>query len=128
MKFSLESLSDVNSIHGYDNNSIVIKTINNSDFLTLNTSLILTPKKIITEWSINHIAELSVSDVEYFKSLDTEVLILAQQSGAQVPPEILVKFAEQAIGVESMLLGAACRTYNLLVAEGRQVVLAVNFN
>ena len=111
MKFSLESLSDVNRIHAYDNNSIVIKTKKNSDFLT-----------------INHITDLTVSDVDYFKSLDTEVLILVQKSSVQLPPEILVKFAQQAIGVESMLLGAACRTYNLLVAEGRQVVLAVNFN
>lgn len=128
MKFSLESLSDVNRIHAYDNNSIVIKTKNNSDFLTINTSLIITPNNIITEWPINHITDLTVSDVDYFKSLDTEVLILVQKSSVQLPPEILVKFAQQAIGVESMLLGAACRTYNLLVAEGRQVVLAVNFN
>jgi uncharacterized protein len=128
MKFSLESLSDVNRIHAYDNESIVIKTKNNSDFLTINTRLIITPSKIITEWPIHPIAELSVSDIEYFKSLDTEVLILAQQSTVQLPPPILVKFAEQAIGVEAMLLGPGCRTYNLLVAEGRQVVLAVNFN
>jgi len=127
MKFSLESLSDVNRIHAYDNTSIVIKTKNNSDVLTINNSLIITPNTIVTEWPINPIAKLSVDDIEYFKSLDTEVLILAQQSGVQVPPEILVKFSEQAIGVESMLLGPACRTYNLLVAEGRQVVLAVNF-
>jgi len=128
MKFSLESLSDVNRIHAYDNTSIVIKTKNNSDVLTINNSLIITPNTIVTEWPINPIAKLSVDDIKYFKSLDTEVLILAQQSGVQVPPEILVKFSEQAIGVESMLLGPACRTYNLLVAEGRQVVLAVNFN
>ena len=128
MKFSLESLADVNRIHAYDNDSIVIKEKNNSDFLTIKTSLIITPHKIITEWPINHIADLSISDIEYFKSLDTEVLILVQQSTVQLPPPILVKFAEQAIGVESMLLGPGCRTYNLLVAEGRQVVLAVNFS
>ncbi|RKZ85281.1 MAG: hypothetical protein DRQ39_07350 [Gammaproteobacteria bacterium] len=127
MKFSLEPLADVNHIHAYDNNSIVIKAKDNFDSLTFDTSLIITPQKIITEWPINHIVELSISDVDYFKSLGTEVLILAQQSSTQLPPEILVKFAEQAIGVESMLLGPACRTYNLLVAEGRQVVLAVNF-
>jgi uncharacterized protein len=39
----------------------------------------------------------------------------------------MIEFYAQAIGVECMPLGAACRTYNLLVAEDRNVVLVVIF-
>ena len=128
MKFSLEAPDGANQIHTYDNHSIIIKTKNDSDLLTVETSLILTPDQIITEWPINCMADFVVSDIEYFKSLKPEVLILTQGLNDPVPPEIVVKFVDQAIGVESMLLGAACRTFNLLVAEGRNAVLAVNFN
>lgn len=128
MKFSLEAPSGANQIHSYDDNSIVISTIDSPDLQTIDTRLILTPSQLITEWTINNITELSDSDVAYFKSLDPEVLIFAQNSNFQIPPKIIVKFSQQAIGVESMLLGAACRTYNLLAAEGRRVVLAINFD
>ena len=128
MKFSLEIPNGVNQIHAYDNNSIVIKTKNDSDLLTINTNLIVTPDQIITDRPINQLTEISVSDINYLTSLEPEVLILTQKSGTQLLTEIVVKFAKYAIGVELMPLGAACRTYNLLVSEGRKVVLVVDFD
>jgi len=128
VKFSLEAPVGANQIHAYDDSSVVIKPKNDSDLLIIRSSLILTPDQLITDWPINRIADLSMCDIGYFKSLEPEVLILTQGFSEHVSPEITVKFVDQAIGVEAMLLGPACRTFNLLVAEGRNVVLAVNFD
>lgn len=72
--------------------------------------------------------QLDMSDVKELKNLDPEVLILAHGSSVySLPSKLMIGFYAQAIGVECMPLGAACRTYNLLVAEDRKVVLAVIF-
>ena len=126
MKFSQEVPSDTNLIHEYDENFIVIKTAD-SELITVDASLILTSNQVITEYTINPIIDFSISDIKYIKNLDPEVVILTYGSSVQLPPQVIVNFSKQAIGVEVMSLGAACRTYNLLVTEGRRVVLVLNF-
>lgn len=125
MKFSLESRSDINEIISYDDDHIVIRPRNNSELLRLDTNLILTPNKIVQNRTLS--SSVEQDELHYLKTLEPEVLILTQVAGIHVSPQTLVKFAEHSIGVESMLLGAACRTYNLLAHEGRQVVFVVSF-
>jgi len=126
MKFSLESDSGVNEITSYDDNHIVIRPRNNPELLRFEENLILTPTKIIQNKTIS--AEIDSDELRYLKSLEPEVLILTKLTSAHLSPHVLVKFSQQSMGVESMLLGAACRTYNLLAAEGRRVVFAVGFS
>jgi len=126
MKLSLESHSDINEIISYDDEHVVIRPRNNSELLRLEDNLILTPNKIIQNKTISENVEYD--ELNFLKNLEPEVLVLTKISLEHLPPQILVKFAKQSIGVESMPLGAACRTYNLLAAEGRHVVFAVNFN
>ena len=42
-----------------------------------------------------------------------------------IAPEIQQYFTKKHIGVEIMTTGAACRTYNVLLAEGRNVAAAL---
>ncbi|NOQ81501.1 MAG: hypothetical protein GQ548_03115 [Methylophaga sp.] len=125
MKFSLESRSDINEIISYDDDHIVIRPRNNSELLRLDTNLILTPNKIVQNRTLS--SSVEQDELHYLKTLEPEVLILTQVTGLPVSPQVLVKFSEHSIGVESMPLGAACRTYNLLANEGRQVVFVVSF-
>lgn len=128
MKFSLEAISDANIIHSYDEDFILVRSKEYAELKRLDSSLILMPNQIISDWHIKDITQLDVSDVKKLKNLDPEVLILAHGSSVySLPPKLMVEFYVQAIGVECMPLGAACRTYNLLVAEDRKVVLAVIF-
>jgi len=126
MKFSQEIPQDTNLIHEYDEQCIVINT-KDSALLTVDTSLILSSNHVITEYTINPIIDFSISDISYLKNLDPEVVLLTYGSSVQLSPQIIANFSEQIIGVEVMSLGAACRTYNLLVSEGRRVVLVINF-
>ena len=63
---------------------------------------------------------------EHFEALlatDPEVVLLG--TGEQhrfAHPRLLASLASRRIGIESMSTGAACRTYNILMAEGRRVV------
>ncbi|NOQ94923.1 MAG: hypothetical protein GQ547_09860 [Methylophaga sp.] len=123
---SLESNSDINEIISYDDNHVVIRPRNNSDLLRLEESFILTPTLIVPKKRISDVVE--PDELDYLKTLEPEVLILTKTAGQQLSPHALVKFSQQSMGVESMLIGAACRTYNLLAAEGRHVVLIVRFD
>ena len=129
MKFSLETISDANQIYSYDSDHVVIKQKQTHELLRLDSSLIVTPNHVIMDWQVNDISKLSADDIRYLISLKPEVLILADRLALYpLPPKITVEFSRLAIGVEVMPLGAACRTYNLLLAEDRQVVLAINFS
>ncbi len=128
MKFSQEDPTDAHRIQSYDLKSIVIQSGNQPERTTVTTDFILTAEQIVLPWPINATTDFNADDVAYFKSLDTEVLLLAQETLIRLSPAILVEFSKQAIGVEQMPIGSACRTFNLLIAEGRQVALAVNFD
>jgi uncharacterized protein len=128
MKFSLEEKSGANEIHSYGDDFIAIRSTELAYLKRLDSSLIMTPNQIISDWHIKDITQLEISDIAELKKLDPEVLILANGSSiSSLSPQLMVEFYAQAIGVECMPIGAACRTYNLLVAEGRKVVLAIIF-
>lgn len=123
MKFSLEAPNDANQIHSYDNNGVVIKHNQSTQHYATDSTLIITPNQIITDCSINDITGLTTSDIAYFESLQAEVILFSDKNNKRLSPQIMVEFSRHAIGVEIMALGAACRTYNLLVSEDRQVIL-----
>ena len=51
-----------------------------------------------------------------------EVVIFGSGSRLRFPhPRLTAQLAKQRIGVETMDFGAACRTYNILMSEGRRV-------
>lgn len=126
MKLSLESHSDINEITSYDDNHVVIRSCNSLDLLRLEENFILTPTLVVPNKTISDVVE--PNELDYLKALEPEVLILSKVAEQQLSPHVLVTLSQQAIGVESMLIGAACRTYNLLAAEGRHVVLVVKFD
>ena len=128
MKFSQEDTTDVHSIKSYDTSSIVIQSADKSGLTTLTTPFILSTDQLITVWPINNILDFNSDDVKYFKVLDIEVLIIGQLIVTRLTGPTLVKFSEQGIGIEQMPIGAACRTYNLLISEGRRVALVINFD
>ena len=128
MKFSQEDTTDVHSIKSYDTSSIVIQSADKSGLTTLTTPFILSTDQLITVWPINNILDFNSDDVKYFKVLDIEVLIIGQVIVTRLTGPTLVKFSEQGIGIEQMPIGAACRTYNLLISEGRRVALVINFD
>ena len=89
-------------------------------------SVILGARGESEPWNCSSFAELTPAHFERLAGLDAEVLLFG--SGARirfVPPQWLRPLVERGIGLETMDTAAACRTYNVLVGEGRRVVAAL---
>ncbi|MCY7315465.1 MAG: Mth938-like domain-containing protein [Rubrivivax sp.] len=89
-------------------------------------SLIVPWSGPVQAWGAASLAELLPAHFERLAALRPEVVIFG--SGARLrfaPPALMRSLIDQRIGVETMDTGAACRTYNVLLSEGRPVVAAL---
>jgi uncharacterized protein len=92
-------------------------------------NLILLPESIILEWSTATPATLSEADMQKLLALGTEIILLGTGNKLRFPPSPLLRpFAPAGIGLEVMDAQAACRTFNILAAEGRKVAAAILFD
>lgn len=55
------------------------------------------------------------------------ILIGSSEKNWRFPMSLQASLSQKGIGVESMSIGAACRTFNILIGEGRKVVLGILF-
>jgi uncharacterized protein len=119
MRFNLDRPATLNVVRAY---SPGLLRIGEREF---SRSVILAAEALI-DWRPQHVGELTAVDLEPVLALRPEVLLLG--SGArQVFPaaELLAPLYAARVGFEVMDTGAACRTYNVLVAEGRAVAAAL---
>jgi uncharacterized protein len=84
--------------------------------------LILSPERIITGWGPAEPAGLSVAHLEPLIALAPQLIVIGTGARQVFPDPLVLQTAlAEGLGVEVMDTGAACRTYNLLMAEGRKV-------
>ena len=89
-------------------------------------SLLLLPDRIDEAWGPDGFADLTAEHLAPLASLGCDVLLLGTGSRQRFPAAALLRpLIEAKIGVEAMDTPAACRTYNILVAEGRKVAAAL---
>jgi uncharacterized protein len=89
-------------------------------------SLIVTAASLIEGWRPTRMDDLQSADLEPILALKPEVLLVGSGVRQQFPDRaILASLYAARIGFEIMDTGAACRTYNVLVAEGRAVAAAL---
>ena len=121
MKIDYVLKSDgLNIVDAYSQGAVVISNV------TYQSSLILSATDIINDWPPQTSAELTAQHLQQVISLDPEIMILGTGSKIVFPPdEVLQPVISNQIGYEIMDTGAACRSYNFLVAEGRRVVAAL---
>ena len=91
------------------------------------SSLIVMAERILT-WSASDFSGLKAEDFQNLKDLGVEIVLLGTGPKQRFPhPALVAPLAQAGIGVEVMDLKAACRTYNILVAEARRVAAALLF-
>ena len=96
----------------------------NEDVLT--RSLIISPHQLINDWPPQTFEELTASHLISAAALQPEILLLGTGAQLRFPhPSLLADLHSQGIGIEVMDTAAACRTYNILVSEGRRVTAAL---
>jgi uncharacterized protein len=90
-------------------------------------SLVVLPEKIIP-WPAQGFDTLSAENFVFLKNLNVEIVLLGTGTRQRFPhPRLTSTLTSSGIGVEVMDLKAACRTYNILVAEERKVAAALLF-
>ena len=89
-------------------------------------SIVVSADEVRSEWRVSSFDILSEADFTYFLDLQPDVLLLGTGIQQRFPhPRLYRTLTDARIGVECMTTPAACRTYNILVAEGRKVVAAI---
>lgn len=89
-------------------------------------SIVLTSTQLIDDWPPQHINQLKPSDFTTIAQVNPEVVLLGTGKQQHFPPAaMMATLIEHNIGYEIMDTAAACRTYNVLVAEGRNVIAAL---
>jgi len=120
MKFTLETNSRVNLIRSYSANEIRIGE------QRLSASCIVSADTLIADWEPASFAELTPAHMEKVLALKPEVVLLGTGPVQRFPPAAIRQvLAARAVGLEVMDLGAACRTFNILVQEERRAVAAL---
>ena len=82
----------------------------------------------VAPWPVAEFAALSAEHFAALAELGPELVIFGSGVRLRFPPAVLLRpLIERRIGIETMDTAAACRTYNVLLAEGRAVVAALLF-
>ncbi|WP_105532674.1 Mth938-like domain-containing protein [Solimicrobium silvestre] len=108
------------TVTAYDDHSVEINAI------TFKHSLLVLPELPPITWPVSNFAALTEEHFQTIAALRPDVVILGtgiKQRFAH--PKLTACLINQRIGVESMDSQAACRTYNILMTEGRKVALAL---
>jgi uncharacterized protein len=120
MKFNLDRPGTPNVVRGYAPGQL---RIGEREFAR---SVIVSATTLIEDWRPQHVDELTALDLEPALALKPQVLLLGSGARQVFPsPALLAQLYAARIGFEVMDTGAACRTYNVLVGEGRDVAAAL---
>ncbi|MFZ6639071.1 Mth938-like domain-containing protein [Undibacterium sp. TC4M20W] len=120
MKLHSTPTQQYQTITAYEKDSVEINAI------TYNYSLIVLPESKPQQWSATSFEQLTAEDFAQIEATVPDVVILGTGNKQRfVHPKLTAALAAKRIGVECMDNQAACRTYNILMAEGRKVALAL---
>jgi uncharacterized protein len=120
MKLHLTQAAGNQLITGYSQSWI---SVNHYRF---EQSIIVIPNEVITDWKISEFDALQKEDFEGLLSIKPEVVLLGTGSQQRfIHPKLIASLTQAHIPVECMTTDAACRTYNIVMAEGRQVAAAL---
>ena len=120
MKLHLEPATAKNAITGYGEGYVMV---NRQRF---ERSLVVLPERIISDWPATSFEALAPEHLAALAGLDLEIILLGTGARLRFPrPEIMQSLIRSGVGVEVMDVQAACRTYNILLAEERRVAAAL---
>ena len=92
-------------------------------------NLIVLPDRLIHPWTSASFETLSVADFDFLASLNAEFILFGTGQRQQfLRPELICPLLEKQKACEVMTNHAACRTYNILVSEGRKVAASLLFS
>ncbi|MEQ1581862.1 MAG: Mth938-like domain-containing protein [Steroidobacteraceae bacterium] len=92
----------------------------------IHSSCLLTADSMDTEWPPQALSELTLAHLDHVIAQQPEIVLIGSGAKQRFPERsIMMALLSRRIGVEVMDTAAACRTFNILVAEDRRVVAAL---
>ncbi len=120
MKLHLNTTVGLNAITGHGSSMVAV---NNKQ---IDHALIVMPDKVIDPWPIADTSALALADFAHVLALKPELVVFGSGKIFCFPDaRILAAFSQARIGFEVMDTAAACRTYNVLASEGRNIAAAL---
>lgn len=141
MKFVLETGQNI-LIHGYEVGMVSITgiTADHPELKTavidewdrdnhlgiLRKSVLISTNGELKAWEPRTISDFSPEHFKVFSQYNPEIVLLGTGKNLSFPPQTCLSILQKDnIGYEVMDTAAACRTFNVLAAEGRDVILAI---
>ena len=121
MKLHASGASGVNTITGYGEGYVMVNGERRD------SSVVVLPDRI-ERWAVKGFDQLRSEDFAFLGNLQVEIVLLGTGPRQRFPhPRLTAALSQAGIGLEVMDVQAACRTYNILVAEERKVAAALLF-
>lgn len=89
-------------------------------------NLILLPDQLIENWAAVSFESIQAEHFEKIAALKPDVALLGTGASHRfIHPQLTIALTKAGISLECMSTDAACRTYNILMGEGRNVAVAL---
>lgn len=120
MKFHLTRAEGRNLFTGYGKGYVAVND------RRYERNVVVTPQRPVAEWDASSFDALTPAHFEALLALEPELVLLGTGETLRFPrTELTRALAAASVGLEVMDTRAACRTYNVLMAEDRRVVAAI---
>ncbi|MDR4515006.1 Mth938-like domain-containing protein [Nitrosomonas sp.] len=120
MKLHLANFDQQYVFSGYGEGYVMVNQVRHEQ------NLIVFPNHIIEQWPVESIAQLNLEHFDSVLQHKPEIILLGTGAQLNFPDYVLMaKIIQSGTGFEVMDTQAACRTYNILVEEDRQVAAAI---
>ena len=120
MKIEREQAEGKNMFTGYGEGYVEVNRARHT------ASLVVSASRVLTDWPARSLEALGADHFAAILELRPEILLLGTGATFRFPePARLAPLYRAGFGVEVMDTPAACRTYNILLGEGRNVVAAI---
>ena len=117
MKIEREQAEGRNMFTGYGEGYVEVNRTRYS------SSLVVGAGNLVADWPLESINALAADHLAAILEMKPEIVLLGTGAAFSFPdPAKLAPLRNAGVGVEVMDTNAACRTYNILLAEGRNVV------
>ncbi|HET7134768.1 MAG TPA: Mth938-like domain-containing protein [Casimicrobiaceae bacterium] len=122
MKMRADRIEGQNAIARHGPEGVIVNGVEHTE------SVLVPWQGDVVAWRATSFESLSAEHFERVAALGPELVVFGSGARLRFPrPAVLRPLIEARIGVETMDSAAACRTYNVLLAEGRRVVAALLF-